>query len=188
MKDKFLEFSQTLEKIKTDQVFLDSVSRSIDSIVESIENGGKLLVCGNGGSATQASHMVGEFIGRFAFDRPPLPAISLFDLASTTAIGNDYGYNDIFSRFVTGLGKNNDILFSLSTSGNSQNCIEAMEEAKKNGMKNIVLVGNDGGKMKNMADISMLVRSTKTPEIQEIHLMIIHQICKKVETHFFKKQ
>jgi D-sedoheptulose 7-phosphate isomerase len=130
--------------------------------------------------------MAGEFVGKFAFDRAPLPAISLFDLAATTAIGNDYGFNDIFSRFVDGLGNENDVLFCISTSGNSENCLKAMESARKKGMKNIALLGRDGGKMKNLADVAIVIPENETPLIQEIHLMVIHWLCEGIENHFFK--
>src|SRR4030042_4676016 len=106
--------------------------------------------------------MGGEFGGRFSFDRPALPAISLFDLATTTAVGNDYGYDDIFSRFVDSLGNGNDILFSISTSGNSGNCLKAMESARKKNVKNIAWLGKGGGKMKDWADIAITVRKKDT--------------------------
>ena len=128
------------------------------------------MVCGNGGSATQASHMVGELVGRFGFDRPALPAISLFDLATTTAVGNDYGYDDVFSRFVDGLGNANDVLFSISTSGNSKNCLKAMESAKKKNMLTISLLGKDGGKMKSFSDVLIVVPFDSTPAVQEVIL------------------
>jgi D-sedoheptulose 7-phosphate isomerase len=168
--------------------FLSSLEAVRQTIAESLKKKGKLMICGNGGSATQASHMVGEFIGRFAFDRPALPAISLFDLATTTAVGNDYGYDNIFSRFVDSLGNENDILFSISTSGNSDNCLKAMESARKKGMKNIALLGKDGGKMKNLTDLAIVVPDNNTPLIQEIHLMAIHWLCEETEKYFFEKK
>lgn len=187
MQNKF-EQSIELQKLLTkDEKFLASLESAKQTIVESLENKGKLMACGNGGSATQASHLVGEFVGRFAFDRPALPAISLFDLAATTAIGNDYGYDAIFSRFVDSLGSKNDTLFSISTSGNSGNCLEAMKSARKKGVANIALLGRDGGKMKDMADVAVVVPSNETPLIQEMHLMIIHWLCEEIEKYFFKK-
>lgn len=176
-----------LGELEKNESFFENTKKAVDGINNSIQNGGKLLVCGNGGSATQASHMVGEFVGRFGFDRAPLPAISLFDLASITAIGNDYGYDEIFSRHVAGLGKSGDVLFSISTSGNSKNCLRAMEEARSKGLVNIALLGKDGGKMKELADVSIVIPFEKTPLIQEIHIMVIHDICEKVENNFFKK-
>lgn len=187
MKNKLEKLSELLKTIKENEKFFESIDFASKCIIKSIEDKGTPYVCGNGGSATQASHMVGEFVGRFGFDRPALPAISLFDLAATTAIGNDYGYDDIFSRFIDGLGKENDVLFCLSTSGNSKNCLKAIESAKKKNMKIISLLGKDGGKMKNVSDISIIVPSNETPAIQEMHLMIIHHICDTVEKYFFKK-
>ena len=142
MQNKLREILKITEELSRDDEFVRSINSAKDEIIKSLENKGKLMTCGNGGSATQASHMVGEFVGRFAFDRPALPAISLFDLATTTAVGNDYGYDDIFSRFVDSLGNENDILFSISTSGNSGNCLKAMEAAKKNGVRKVVFISS----------------------------------------------
>lgn len=187
MKNKLNKISKIADELSQDDIFFQSINLAKEEIIKSIKNKGKMMTCGNGGSATQASHMVGEFVGRFAFDRPALPAISLFDLATTTAVGNDYGYDDIFSRFVDSLGNENDILFSISTSGNSGNCLKAMESAKKKGMKNISLLGKDGGKMKNLADIAIIIPNSSTPLIQEMHLAVIHWICEEVEKYFFEK-
>lgn len=186
MQEKLNKLSKFAEELSQNADFIQSVNSSKDEIIKSLEKNGKLMACGNGGSATQASHLVGEFIGRFAFDRPALPAISLFDLATTTAIGNDYGYDDVFSRFVDSLGNENDILFSISTSGNSRNCLRAMESAKKKNAKNIALLGKDGGKMKDLSDIAIVVPANDTPLIQEAHLMVIHWLCGEVEKYFFK--
>jgi len=187
MQNKLTKISKIANELSQNDGFILSVNAAKQKIIESLEKGGKLMACGNGGSATQASHMVGEFVGRFAFDRPALSAISLFDLATTTAVGNDYGYDDIFSRFVDGLGNENDVLFSISTSGNSGNCLKAMESAKKKNIESIALLGKDGGKMKDLADIAIIVPEKDTPYIQEAHLMIIHWLCEEAEKHFFKK-
>jgi len=186
MRGKIGNLKNLLGQLEKDAVFLNNLNCAKRTIAKSLDNKGKLMVCGNGGSATQASHMVGEFVGRFAFDRPALPAISLYDLAATTAIGNDYGYDDIFSRFVDSLGEKKDVLFSISTSGNSGNCLKAMESAKKKRAANIALLGRDGGKMKDLADTAIVVPSHDTPLVQEIHLMAIHWICREIEKHFFK--
>src|SRR4030042_2201734 len=177
MKNKFSEAANFINEIQNNNDFLKAADSAKNLIIKSLENKGKLMTCGNGGSSTQASHMVGEFVGRFAFDRPALPAISLFSLATTTAVGNDYGYSDIFSRFVDSLGAENDILFSISTSGNSENCLKAMESAKKKGVANIALLGHDGGKMKDLADVAIIVPTNDTPTSQEIHLLVIHWLC-----------
>jgi D-sedoheptulose 7-phosphate isomerase len=188
MKSKLSVFVDFSQKLISDANFLDSVSAAEKLLSEAIQSENTILVCGNGGSATQASHMVGELIGRFRFDRPALPAISLFDLASTTAIGNDYGYDETFSRFVVGIGKPSDVLVSLSTSGNSKNCIRAIEEAKAKGLKTLSLIGRDGGKIKEISDIAIVVPSDDTPTIQEIHLMLIHHLCDQLEQTFFNHQ
>lgn len=187
MENKLKKICEITSELEKNPEFVSSVKLAQDKIVESLEKKGKLMVCGNGGSATQASHFVGEMVGRFAFDRPALPAISLFDLASTTAIGNDYGYDDVFSRFVDSLGQENDVLFSISTSGNSGNCLNAMDSAKKKKVLNIALLGKDGGKMKTLADVAIVIECNETPLIQEVHLMVIHWICEEVEKHLFKK-
>jgi D-sedoheptulose 7-phosphate isomerase len=185
MKEKLQNISKATKNLAEDNNFFQSIELAKNEIIKSLENKGKLMTCGNGGSATQASHMVGEFVGRFAFDRPALPAISLFDLATTTAIGNDYGYDDIFSRFVDSLGSENDVLFSISTSGNSGNCLKAMESAKRKSVKNIALLGRDGGKMKDLADVAIIIPADNIPLIQEIHLVVIHWLCEEVEKYFF---
>jgi len=186
MIDKLKELSDFLKQLSQNDGFIQATNETKKCLTKSIDKGGTVLVCGNGGSATQASHMVGELVGRFAFDRPPLPAVSLFDLAASTAVGNDYGYDEIFSRFVDGLGKENDILFSISTSGNSMNCLKAMESAKRKKMVNIALLGKDGGSMKELADTAIVVPTRGTPAIQEIHLMVIHWLCEEIEKYFFK--
>lgn len=186
MQTKLDEFANFASNLASDTTFVESVNIALKTIVESLRNGGTVFVCGNGGSATQASHMVGELVGRFRFDRDALPALSLFDLATTTAIGNDYGFDEIFSRFVVGLGKQEDAIVSLSTSGNSKNCIRAIEEASNKGMKTVSFLGRDGGRMKAISDVSIIVPSEDTPTIQEIHLMVIHHLCDQIEKEFFE--
>lgn len=187
MKDKLIRFRKNLTKVEEDSTFLDETDKALNILIRAILNGRKVLVCGNGGSATQASHMVGELIGRFKMERNPLPAISLFDLATTTAVSNDYGYDQSFSRFVTALGKKGDVLFSISTSGNSSNCLKAMEAAKNKDLINISLIGGAGGKMGELADTAIVVSLPDTPSIQEVHLMVIHYLCEKVEENLFNK-
>lgn len=185
MKEKLILMRNAAESLSNDTAFLESVEKAKDLLIENFEKDGIVLICGNGGSATQASHMVGELVGRFGFDRPALPAFPLFDLATTTAVGNDYGYDHVFSRFVDGLKNKNTVLISISTSGNSGNCLKAMESAKARGMKNVALLGKDGGKMKDLADVAIVVPESETPLIQEIHLMVIHHLCGEIENHFF---
>jgi len=185
IKEKFAGLRRALDRLVDDSAFLESIESAKKLLIKNLEKGRIILTCGNGGSATQASHMVGELVGRFGFDRPAIPAFSLFDLATTTAVGNDYGYDHIFSRFVDGLKNENVVLFSISTSGNSGNCLKAMESVKKKGMKNIALLGRDGGKMKELADVAIIVPVNSTPLIQEIHLAVIHHLCGEIENHFY---
>ena len=144
--------------------------------------GGKILVCGNGGSAADAQHMTGELLGRFLMERPSLPAVALtVDTSTLTAIGNDYGYDHIFSRLLAASGKEGDVLVGISTSGNSRNIIEAYKVCKEKGIKIISLTGASGGLMKDFGGILLNVPSTDTPRIQESHIMIGHIICELVE-------
>jgi len=184
MKEKFKFIQNSLEALQQDENFLKQIDRGLKALIKSLADNKKILIAGDGGSATQASHMTGEIVGRFKCDRPAMAAVSLYDLAATTAISNDYGYSQVFSRFVQGLGQPGDVLFSLSTSGNSQNCLEAMDMAKKKNLVNITLLGKDGGKMKELSDIAIVVPCDDTPLIQEIHLMIIHYLCQEIEKYF----
>lgn len=155
--------------------------------IDSLRRGGKVLLAGNGGSAAQAQHMAGELMGRFAFDRPGLPAISLTtDTVSITAIGNDYGYEHIFSRQVQALGNKGDVFIGYSTSGRSQNILMAFEEARACGLVCIGFTGNRGGPMRELCDILIEVPSDETPRIQESHLVLGHTLCEMVEKALFQ--
>lgn len=148
--------------------------------------GKKVLLAGNGGSAAQAQHMAGELMGRFAFDRPGLPAISLTaDTVSITAIGNDYGYEHVFSRQVKALGNNGDVFIGYTTSGQSTNILTAFEEARACGLVCIGFTGNRGGSMRELCDFLIEVPSAETPKIQEGHLMLGHILCGMVEKAIF---
>lgn len=157
-------------------------------MIEAFSQGNKVLFCGNGGSAADAQHLAAEFSGRFYFDRDPLPSEALHcNTSYITAVANDYGYDLVYSRMIKGMGKPGDILVGLSTSGNSVNIINAMEQAKQIGMINVGLTGETGGKMKAICDHLINVPSTDTPRIQESHIMIGHIICELVEKELFKK-
>jgi len=157
-----------------------------DLIVSSFRNGNKLLLMGNGGSSSDASHIAGEFVNRFLKDRPPLPAIALnTDMAVITSIGNDYGFNLIFSRQVETLAKEGDLVIAISTSGNSPNVIAAVETAKKMGNTTIALTGGSGGKLASLVDYAFIVPSKATPRIQEVHITLGHVICQVVEDAMF---
>jgi D-sedoheptulose 7-phosphate isomerase len=150
------------------------------------ESDKKTILAGNGGSAADAQHIAAELVGRYGFDRPSIPSLALTtDTSNLTAIGNDYGYDQVFSRQLEGMGQEGDIFFGISTSGNSQNIINAFESAKKKGITTIALVGRDGGKMAQMADIALVVPSNSTPRIQESHILIGHIICDIIEKEVF---
>jgi D-sedoheptulose 7-phosphate isomerase len=154
--------------------------------VEVYRNGKKILIAGNGGSAADAQHFAAELVGRYGFDRPSLPSIALTtDSSNLTAIGNDYGYEYVFSRQLEGLGQEGDLFIGISTSGNSQNVINAFISAKDRGITTVALVGRDGGKMATMADYAIIVPSNATPRIQEAHLLIEHMICDIIEKEIF---
>ena len=153
--------------------------------VKSLKNGNKIIICGNGGSAADAQHIAAELSGRFKKERKALAGIALTtDTSALTAIGNDYGFEYIFSRQVEAIGKKGDVLIAISTSGNSQNVINAIKSAKKIGCKIITLTGKDGGKMKDMGDINIIIPSNNTPRIQEMHIMIGHMICNFIDREF----
>lgn len=147
--------------------------------------GNKVLICGNGGSNCDALHFAEEFTGRFRGDRKALPAIAISDSSHITCVGNDYGFDYIFSRGVEAYGKEGDMFFGISTSGNSPNVIKAVEAAKKLGMKTCVLLGKDGGKLKGMCDYEFIIPGKTSDRIQEIHMMILHIIIEGVERIIF---
>lgn len=147
--------------------------------------GNKVLICGNGGSNCDALHFAEEFTGRFRGDRKALPAIAISDSSHITCVGNDYGFDYIFSRGVEAYGKEGDMFFGISTSGNSPNVIKAVEAAKKLGMKTCVLLGKDGGKLKGMCDYEFIIPGKTSDRIQEIHMMVLHIIIEGVERIMF---
>jgi D-sedoheptulose 7-phosphate isomerase len=154
-------------------------------MVDCFKSGGKIMACGNGGSAADAQHFAAELIGRFEREREELAAIALTtDSSILTAVGNDYSYDDIFSKQVRGLGKKGDILLGISTSGNSKNVVKAIEAAKKMGIKIIAFTGNGGGKIATLLDkddVHLCVPSARTARIQETHLVLLHGLCDGVD-------
>ncbi len=165
---------------------LESCLRAVDMIIDCYKKGGRLYIAGNGGSAGDAQHMSAEFVGRFGFDRPPLPAVALtVDTSILTAIGNDYGYEQVFARQVEANMTENDIFFAITSSGNSENITEALKACKSKGAASILLTGRDGGEAKEFCDHMILADGDETSTIQELHLTIEHAICACVEKHFF---
>ena len=171
---------QAAEKILPEQV-----ARGIVAMTDCLRAGGKIMACGNGGSAADAQHFAAELIGRFERERQELAAIALTtDTSILTAVGNDYSYDEIFSKQVRGLGKKGDILIGISTSGNSKNVVKAIEAAKKLGIKIIALTGNGGGKIALLLgehDVHLCAPSTRTARIQETHLVLLHSLCDGVD-------
>jgi D-sedoheptulose 7-phosphate isomerase len=158
------------------------VDRVVAMIARSMAAGGRLLACGNGGSATDAQHIAAELTGRFFRDRRPLPAMALHgNTSSLTAIGNDYGYDHVFAREVAAHGRPGDVLLALSTSGNSENVMRAIEAARAKEMTVIGLTGESGGKMRDLCDLCLCVPSASTPRIQECHILIGHTVCELLE-------
>ena len=180
---RLIESSDIKRKIANDEKIINQISFAANIIIECLKNNGKIVLCGNGGSASDALHFAGEIVGRFQKERNPWPAIALnSDVSTLTAIANDYGYDSVFSRQTKAHLKENDIFIGISTSGNSKNIINALLEAKKIGAKTIVLVGKDGGELNRISDISICINSPITARIQECHITIIHIICELVES------
>ena len=158
------------------------IQAMIECIWESMQQGGKLLICGNGGSAADAQHLATECMVRLEAERTPLPAIALTtDTSLLTAAGNDYGFETIFARQVAGLSRPGDVLMAISTSGNSSNVVCAVEEAHRRGLRTLGLLGRDGGRLKDMVHIALVVPSSNTQRIQEVHITIGHILCGTLE-------
>jgi D-sedoheptulose 7-phosphate isomerase len=158
------------------------IEKAAEMIISSVKKGGKLLLCGNGGSAADCQHIAAEMVGRFKKERKAIPAIALTtDTSILTAIGNDYGYDVIFKRQVEALGNKNDVLIGVSTSGNSKNVLEAVQLANQIGMATIGLTGEGGGMLSRIAKLAISVPSKNTPRMQESHILIAHIICELVE-------
>jgi len=179
---------ETKQKILVNEELLNIIQTVAQKCVELYRGDAKTMLAGNGGSAADAQHIAAELVGRYGFDRPSLSSIALTtDTSNLTAIGNDYGYDQVFSRQVEGVGREGDILFGISTSGNSQNIVNAFEAAKKKNIMTVALVGRDGGKMGTMADYAIIIPSNDTPRIQESHILVGHIICDIIEKEIFAK-
>ncbi len=182
---------QESQRVMTDMLangaLLEQVEAAANACIQAMKEGNKLLLAGNGGSAADAQHIAGEFVSRFAFDRPGLPAIALTtDTSILTAIGNDYGYDKLFTRQVQAHAKKGDVFIAYSTSGKSPNVVAALQEAKNRGVICIGMTGNRGGPMKDLCDYYFDVPSADTPKIQEGHAVLGHILCGLVERALFK--
>jgi D-sedoheptulose 7-phosphate isomerase len=174
------------QSVLDNAILLQEVQQITLRIIETFKAGKKVLFCGNGGSAADAQHLAAEFSGRFYTDRNPLPSEALHcNTSYLTAVGNDYGFEFVYSRLLKGIGQEGDILVGLSTSGNSANIIKAMEQAKLMGITTVGFTGAEGGKMKDLCDYLINIPSKDTPRIQECHITIGHTVCQLVEQELF---
>ncbi|MBA2423348.1 MAG: D-sedoheptulose 7-phosphate isomerase [Chitinophagales bacterium] len=179
----------TKEKILHDPNIINTIQKVADEIVKCYSHDGKVLFCGNGGSAADAQHIAAELSGRFYFDRDPLDAEALHvNTSYITAVANDYSYDQIYSRLVKARGKKGDVIVGISTSGNSGNVIKALELANQLGMITVGMTGESGGKMKALSTYLLNAPSSDTPRIQESHIMIGHIICELVEDKMFERK
>lgn len=182
------ETSTILKSMLCDEELIQTIENIAKACIKSLQGGGKILLAGNGGSAADAQHIAGEFVSRFAFDRPGLPAIALtVDTSILTAIGNDYGYEKLFSRQIQALGRPGDIFIAYSTSGKSPNILEALREANRQGLVSVGLTGNRANMpMSEMCNHLLRIPSADTPKIQEGHLVVGHLLCGLTEIAIFK--
>lgn len=186
VREEILRAQEVIGLMALDTELQEAVNAAAQACVKAVRAGGKVLFCGNGGSAADAQHLAGEFVSRFYYDRAPLGAVALTtDTSVLTAIGNDYGYEKVFERQVLGLGRPGDVLVGISTSGRSKNVLLAMEAARSVGMVTIGMTGNQREKIETLADICIRIPSSDTPKIQEGHIVCGHALCAIVEVHMF---
>ena len=183
-------FAESIEtKMKAAEVLPDAILAAGQCMVECLLNGGKILSCGNGGSAGDAQHFSSELLNRFERERPALPAVALTTDASTvTSIANDYSYNEVFSKQIRALGNEGDILLAISTSGNSANVVQAIQAAHDRGMRVVAMTGRNGGQIGNLMDendVEIRVPAQSTARIQEVHLLVIHSLCDYIDQQLF---
>ncbi len=187
IKDQVKKSYETKQAIYANEALLNIIEVVANECVKLYKNtSNKTILAGNGGSAADAQHIAAELVGRYGFDRPSIPSLALTtDSSNLTAIGNDYGYDKVFSRQLEGMGQSGDIFFGISTSGNSLNIINAFESAKQKNIMTVALVGRDGGEMAKIADHAIIVPSDSTPRIQESHILIGHILCDIIEKEIF---
>ena len=177
----------TKQALLTDASLISAVAAAADALVNVFRKGRQVLLFGNGGSASDAQHITAELVGRFAFDRPALPAISLAEgLSNVTAIANDHGFDQVFARQLEALARPGDLAIAISTSGNSPNVLAGVAAAKKIGAYTVGLTGRSGGRLKPFVDVCLCIPSDDTPRIQECHILVGHILCEIVESELFK--
>lgn len=185
IKDALGSAQETLNKFIANEENIEHIHSAIAAFTETVKADGRIMACGNGGSMCDSMHFIEELTGRYRKDRDPICAISMGDPGHITCVSNDYGYEYIFSRNVQAWGRPGDTLLAISTSGNSQNVINAVEVAKKKGMKVVGLLGKSGGKLKDMVDVPLIVDCPITDRIQEIHIKLIHIFIEGIEREIF---
>lgn len=185
IQDSLVEAQSTLNKFVEDKNNISNIEKAIALFVSSFKNGGAVFSCGNGGSMCDALHFAEELTGRYRKDRAPLPATGISEAGHITCIANDFGFEHIFSRYVEAWGKKGDSLLAISTSGNSANVIKAVEVAKAKGMHVVGLLGKDGGKLKSMVDVPLIISCPITDRVQEIHIKCIHIFIEGIERELF---
>jgi len=185
LKQSFINGQQLLNDFIADEQNFILLTKTVEALAAAYLNGSKVLIAGNGGSMTDAMHFAEELTGRFCKDRKALPAISLADPSHITCVGNDYGFDCIFSRGVEAFGQAGDFFIGLSTSGNSPNIIKAITAAKERELKTILLLGKDGGKLRGVADFEFIIPGATSDRIQEIHMFILHVLVEGIERILF---
>lgn len=185
IQNSLTEAQQTLNTFVSDEKNVKLIGDAVQTFVDSFRNKGRVFSCGNGGSMCDSLHFAEELTGRYRKDRAPLPATGISEAGHITCIANDFGFDYIFSRYVDAWGDKNDTLLAISTSGNSNNVIKAVEVAKSKGMKVVGLLGKDGGKLKSMVDVPIIVDSPITDRIQEVHIKCIHIFIEGIERQLF---
>ena len=181
----FKDAQETLKKFSEDSAQIKKCSQFSQILIETYKKGGTVFSCGNGGSHCDAMHFAEEMTGRYRKDRRPLAALALGDASHVTCVSNDYGFKFIFSRQVEALSRSGDVLIGLSTSGNSENVIEAFKAAKAKGVKTVALLGKGGGKLNEMADLAIVIPAETSDRIQEMHIKLIHTVIETVERELF---
>lgn len=185
--DNIRELHLLTKKVLNDKDFLKELDASIECLIKAYKNGKKTIFCGNGGSSAEAQHLAAELSGKFNFERDPIPSEACHVNSSfVTAVSNDYNFKEVYSRYIQGFGEKGDVLIGLSTSGTSENIVKAFETAKKKGLKTIALSGESGGNLPPLCDHILKVPSDCVPRIQEMHLLIGHIMCEKVEQALFE--
>ena len=185
VRNSYLTSYETVKAFVENDENIEKTVKIAEGLAKAYKNGKKSLIAGNGGSNCDAMHFAEEFTGRFRKDRIALPSISISDSSHITCVGNDYGFNFIFAKGIEAFGQEGDFFFGISTSGNSQNVIEAIKLAKEKGLKTVGLLGKDGGKLKGVCDYEFIVQGETTDRIQEVHMIILHIIIEGVERILF---